>query len=107
MKKLLFSIIFLLFSSSSFSNELNPSIYGYWINNDSEILIIQTNNTFSRKSKTETLAKGKLEIINDKIYVLRTDSDEEYSLEYYLGEETLVVKKPNSNEAWLFTRIGD
>ena len=48
-----------------------------------------------------------LEFINDKILVYRTDTNEEYALEYFLGKETLVVMKPNSQEAWLFSRIGN
>ena len=89
------------------ANETDPKIYGYWLNNDSEILLIQTNNTFSRRSQSEVLAKGELIIGDDNISVLRSDTGEEYTLEYFLGEKTLVVKKPNSEEAWLFTKIGD
>ena len=51
--------------------------------------------------------RGNLEFINDKILVYRTDTNEEYALEYFLGKETLVVMKPNSQEAWLFSRIGN
>ena len=64
-------------------------------------------NTFSRRSQSEVLAQGELIIGDDDISVLRTDTGEEYTLEYFLGEKTLVVKKPNSDEAWLFTKVGD
>ena len=53
------------------------------------------------------LAKVELIIGDNNISVLRTDTGEEYTLEYFLGKETLVVKKPNSDEAWLFTKVGD
>ena len=36
---------------------------------------------------------------------IHPDTNEEYALEYFLGKETLVVMKPNSQEAWLFSRI--
>ena len=107
MKKLILSLYILLSSLVVSANETNPKIYGYWLNNDSEILLIQTNNTFSRRSQSEVLAKGELIIGDDNISVLRSDTGEEYTLEYFLGEKTLVVKKPNSEEAWLFTKIGD
>jgi hypothetical protein len=107
MKKLILSLSILLSSLAVSANETNPKIYGYWLNNDSEILLIQTNNTFSRRSKTKVLAQGELVIEDNNLSVLRTDTGEEYTLEYFLGEKTLVVKKPNSNEAWLFTKIGD
>ena len=107
MKNLILSLTILLSSLVVSANETNPKIYGYWLNNDSEILIIQTNNTFSRRSKTKVLAQGELVIEDNNLSVLRTDTGEEYTLEYFLGEKTLVVKKPKSNEAWLFTKVGD
>ena len=107
MKKLILSLSILLSSLAVSANETNPKIYGYWLNNDSEILLIQTNNTFSRRSKTKVLAQGELVIEDNNLSVLRTDTGEEYTLEYFLGEKTLVVKKPNSDEAWLFTKVGD
>ena len=107
MKNLILSLTILLGSLLVSANETNPKIYGYWLNNDSEILLIQTNNTFSRRSQSEVLAQGKILIGEDNISVLRTDTGEEYKLEYFLGEETLVIKKPYSDEAWLFTKVGD
>ena len=107
MKNSQHSLTILLSSLAVSANETDPKIYGYWLNNDSEILLIQTNNTFSRRSKTKVLAQGELVIEDNNLSVLRTDTGEEYTLEYFLGEKTLVVKKPKSNEAWLFTKVGD
>tara|TARA_B100001778_G_scaffold157905_1_gene129820 strand:+ start:259 stop:582 length:324 start_codon:yes stop_codon:yes gene_type:complete len=107
MKNLILSLTILLSSLSVSANDTNPKIYGYWLNTDSEILLIQTNNTFSRRSKSEVLAQGELIIDDNNISVLRTDTGEEYTLEYFLGKETLVVKKPHSDQAWLFTKIGN
>ena len=107
MKNLILSLTILLSSLSVSANDTNPKIYGYWLNTDSEILLIQTNNTFTRRSKSEVLAQGELIIDDNNISVLRTDTGEEYTLEYFLGKETLVVKKPNSDQAWLFTKIGN
>ena len=107
MKNLILSTAFLLSSFALFADETNPKIYGYWLNLDSEILLIQTNNTFTRRSESNILAKGEIIISEDNISVLRTDTGEEYTLEYFLGNETLVVRKPNSEQAWLFTRVGN
>jgi hypothetical protein len=107
MKNLILSLTILLSSLTLSANETNPKIYGYWLNNDSEILLIQTDNTFSRRSKSDIIAQGELIIDENNISVLRSDTGEEYNLEYFLGEETLVVKKPNSDQAWLFTKIGN
>ena len=69
----------LFLSTFSYSDNNNPdNIYGYWLNNDSEILLIQTNNTFTRSDKYSVLAEGKLEFIDNKILVFRTDTEEEY-----------------------------
>jgi len=106
MKNLILSTAFLLSSFTLFADETDPNIYGYWLNLDSEILLIQTDNTFTRRSESNILAKGEIIISEDNISVLRTDTGEEYTLEYFLGNETLVVKKPNSDQAWLFTRVG-
>ena len=107
MKKILFSLIILLSSSTISASETNPKIYGYWLNTDSEILLIQTDNTFTRTSNSDIIAKGELVIGENNLSVLRTDTGEEYILEYFLGKETLVVKKPNSDQAWLFTKAGN
>ena len=107
MKNLILSTAFLLSSFTLFADETNPNIYGYWLNLDSEILLIQTDNTFTRRSESNILAKGEIIISEDKISVLRTDTGEEYTLEYFLGNETLVVRKPNSEQAWLFTKVGN
>ena len=106
MKNLILSTAFLLSSFTLFADETNPNIYGYWLNLDSEILLIQSDNTFTRRSESNILAKGEIIISEDNISVLRTDTGEEYTLEYFLGNETLVVKKPNSDQAWLFTKVG-
>ena len=99
---------FYKFCNHILSASENPSnIYGYWLNNESEILLIQLDNSFTRSNKFSVLAQGNVEFIDDKILVYRTDTNEEYALEYFLGKETLVVMKPNSQEAWLFSRIGD
>jgi hypothetical protein len=107
MKRLILLITFFLNSFTLSANEIDPEIYGYWLNRDSEILLIQTNNTFTRRSKSEVLAKGDIVIDDNNINVFRTDTNEEYNLEYFLGNQTLVVKKPNSDEAWIFTKVGN
>tara|TARA_B100000035_G_C20549722_1_gene357658 strand:+ start:188 stop:511 length:324 start_codon:yes stop_codon:yes gene_type:complete len=107
MKNIIISLT-LIISSLSYSANENPSnIYGYWLNNESEILLIQLDNTFKRSDKLSVLAEGNLEFIDNKILVYRSDTDQEYILDYFLGKETLVVMKPNSEEAWLFSRIGN
>ena len=111
MRKLLL-VLFLLFSvsltHSQKKTDLNPSLYGYWVNLDGEVLIIELNNTFTRRTSNKILAAGKLEIVDDEIRVIRTDTDEEYSLGYKVRNDIFVVTKPGTRDrAWLFSKVGN
>ena len=58
MKNFIISLT-LFISSLSYSAIENPSnIYGYWLNNESEILLIQLDNSFTRSNKFSVLAQG-------------------------------------------------
>ena len=62
MKNFIISLT-LFISSLSYSAIENPSnIYGYWLNNESEILLIQLDNSFTRSDKFSVLAEGNLEL---------------------------------------------
>ena len=110
MKKLIL-LITLLFTftttNSQSSNDLDPTLYGYWMNTDGEVLLIQTNNTFVRRTSTKIISSGRLEIVEDDLRVIRTDIEDEYSLGFHIRNNIFVVYKPRSSEAWLFTKIGN
>ena len=107
MKKL---ILFLLITSFCYTQKSQPiptELYGQWYNLDQELLIIQPNETFTRRNTKGILASGKLEIVNGELRVIRDDVDDENSLLFYIGYTSLVVTKPRSQEAWLFYRLGN
>ena len=84
MKNFIISLT-LFISSLSYSAIENPSgIYGYWLNNESEILLIQLDNSFTRSDKFSVLAEGNLEFINDKILVYRSDTPARFQFSYIL-----------------------
>jgi len=89
------------------SNSIPPELYGNWYNLDQELLIIQPNDTFTRRSTEGVLAQGKLEIIDGELRVIRTDVSDEYGLLFYIGNTSLVVTKPRSQQAWLFYKLGN
>ena len=67
MKNFIISLT-LFISSLSYSASENPSnIYGYWLNNESEILLIQLDNSFTRSNKFSVLAQGNIEFIDSKL----------------------------------------
>ena len=103
-------IIFLFITSFCFaqkSQSIPPVLYGSWYNLDQELLIIQPNETFTRRNTEGILASGRLELVNGELRVIRDDIDDEYSLLFYIGNESFVVTKPRSMEAWLFYRLGN
>tara|TARA_B100001769_G_C21980851_1_gene527375 strand:- start:626 stop:958 length:333 start_codon:yes stop_codon:yes gene_type:complete len=110
MKKLIL-LLTLLFTfttnNAQSSNDLDPTLYGYWMNIEGEVLLIQPNNTFIRRTSTKIISTGRLEIVEDDLRVIRTDIEDEYSLGFHVRNNIFVVYKPRSTEAWLFTKIGN
>jgi len=111
MKKLIL-LITLLFTftttNAQLSNDLNPNLYGIWINTDGERLIIRYDNTFERRTKTKILAEGYITSKNNQLHIIRVDKPDEYNLIYFINYETFAVTKPrNSDTAWLFSKIQD
>jgi hypothetical protein len=110
MRKLLFVLLvfFTTLGYSQRSTDLDPTLYGYWLNGDGEVLIIQTNNTFTRRTASKILAAGKLDLVDGEIRVIRTDIEDEYSLGFHVRKDIFVVTKPGyPQQAWLFTKIGN
>jgi hypothetical protein len=107
MRKLILFLFICSFSYSQKPQNIEGVLFGTWINGDREVLIIQPNQTFVRRTATEILAVGKLQKINNELRVIRTDVEDEYNLLYYIGKENFVIAKPRSQQAWLFTRIGN
>ena len=110
MRKLLVLLTVLLTFNNVVSQkaqEIDPTLYGYWINMDNEVLIIQPDNTFTRRNSTQILAQGKLMVKDGDLLVIRTDVEEEYSLGFTIREDIFVVTKPGVTppQAWLFTRL--
>ena len=105
----LFLIIALFFTFNSLEaqkvEKIDPSLHGYWINLDNEILIIQVNNTFTRRNGSEIISQGELQVVDGELLVIRTDIEEEYLLGFTIRNDIFVVAKPDSSQAWVFTRL--
>mgnify|MGYP003137799977 CR=1 FL=1 len=109
MRKLLILISFIATTTLLNSQSNSPSLYGLWVNLDKELLTIQPNNTFVRQTATDPstiISRGTLEIVDNELYVVRTDTGETYTLKFHIGENTFVVTKPGTDEkVWLFERL--
>ena len=108
MKKLIF-LFTLVVSSLAFGQEEVPyDALGAWYNLDGEILVISRNQekiVFTRKNTTRILATGEITMDNGDMHINRYDTEDAYRLGLFIGNETMVINKPNSIRAWLWTRI--
>lgn len=102
-----FAILALFIGSFAYGQDLPSNLYGSWINQEGELLKVRWDNSFERITSSRILAVGKLENTVNGLKINRLDTKESYNLVYYVGRETFTVFKPNSKEAWLFTKIGN
>ena len=108
MKKFLL-LLTLVVSSLAFGQEEVPyDALGAWYNLDGEVLVIRRNAekiVFVRKNATRILATGEITMDNGDMHINRYDTEDAYRLGMFIGKETMVINKPNSVRAWLWTRI--
>jgi hypothetical protein len=109
MKKLIL-LITLMVGSLAFGQEDVPyEMFGVWLNGDGEALQITRdgdNVNFIRRSATTILATGTIKAVDGELHVIRRDKEDQYSLAYFVGNETMVIYKPREKKrAWLWTRI--
>ena len=102
-------IISLVVSSLTFGQEEVPyDALGAWYNLDGEILVISRDAekvVFTRKNAVKILATGEITMVNGDMHINRYDTEDAYRLGLFIGNETMVITKPNSIRAWLWTRI--
>lgn len=95
-------LFFILLSTFTFAQQ---DVTGLWISQSGEFVTI-TENTFERYTKDKTtLAKGIIEVTEQEMFIIRKDTLDNYTLCYYVGNETMVVCKPRDEKAWLFYKI--
>ena len=108
MKKLILTLS-LLVSSLAFGQEDVPfEILGVWQNTDGEAVQITRNGeevVFQRRNNNSILAVGTITLVNGELHINRYDTEDEYRLAFFVGNETMVINKPNSVQAWLWTRL--
>ena len=105
------TLLLLLFSITLYSQ--SPEIYGLWYNTEGEFVRIFQNDTFNRftveagTKKKITVSTGTIEYVDKELPIVRKDTTDTYSLCYYIGNETMVVCRPRSQQAWLWQKISD
>jgi hypothetical protein len=108
MKKIIL-LVSILVSTLAFGQEEVPfKVLGIWSNTEGETLVIQRAEDliiFTRKDRYKILAQGQITMVNGDMHINRYDTEEEYRLGLFIGNETMVINKPNSISAWLWTKI--
>ena len=101
--------ISLVVSSLTFGQEEVPyDALGAWYSLDGEVLVISREDekvVFVRKNATKILATGEITMDNGDMHINRYDTEDAYRLGLFIGNETMVINKPNSVRAWLWIRI--
>ena len=101
--------ISLVVSSLTFGQEEVPyDALGAWYNLDGEVLVISRKAekvVFVRKNAVKILATGEITMVNGDMHINRYDTEDAYRLGLFIGNETMVINKPNSVRAWLWIRI--
>ena len=114
MKNVILAITMLFFGGSftdmEESNDLN--LQGVWQEaTNPEFVRIGSSNMimkFQRVEGKELVSPGTFTTEDGTMFVNNEFSNSEYELQYVFSPsgETLVVTKPNSDEAWVFFRVG-
>lgn len=114
MKKLIF-IISVLVSSLAYSQESSYTdvpfeMYGVWQSLDGEFVKIYSTldggTYFQRVKGRAILASGEVKRVGNELHIIRSDRKEEYNLLFVVGNGNMVITKPNSDQAWLWNRVG-
>ena len=53
------------------------------------------------------ITQGEVFEVNKELRVVRRDTIDTYDLCFYIGNENMVICRPRSHKAWLWTKISD
>ena len=108
MKKFLLFLLVVVSSLTFGQEEVPYDAIGAWFNTDGEILIIKRDSgkvVFTRKDSTRILATGEITMEDGDMHINRYDTEDNYRLGFFIGNETMVINKPHSVRGWLWIRI--
>lgn len=115
-------LLFVLLSTLGYSQRTDVTsvpdeLFGVWQSNGGDVNefleispSVDGKASFIRKTSTKILAAGFIvSVINNEnpkgqLRVQRVDTEMEYDLGYFIGNETFVVTQPNSQRAWLWVK---
>lgn len=104
-------IIALLFAATAYSQQVPSNVYGTWVSYDfqDQLHIFENNNDtfFVRSNYGEILAEGNITSDGNNFVITRSDVYDNYTLGTFVGNDTMVISKPQSTEAWLWVKVSN
>ena len=108
MRKLLLFFTLIVCSLAFGQEDVPYSVLGVWVNGDGEAVRITREVdqvVFQRRNASGILAAGTITMVDGELHIVRADCKDEYSLAFFVGNETMVISKPRSTSAWLWNKV--
>lgn len=104
-------IIALLFAATAYSQQVPIDVYGTWVSYEHQdqlrIFLDDDQTVFIRSNDGSVLAQGTITIDGDNFVITRSDVYDNYTLGTFVGNDTMVISKPDQAQSWLWVKVSD
>lgn len=104
-------IIALLFAATAYSQQVPIDAYGTWVSYEHQdqlrIFLDDDQTVFIRSNDGSVLAQGTITIDGDNFVITRSDVYDNYTLGTFVGNDTMVISKPDQAQSWLWVKVSD
>lgn len=104
-------IIALLFAATAYSQQVPIEAYGTWVSYEHQdqlrIFLDDDQTVFIRSNDGSVLAQGTITIDGDNFVITRSDVYDNYTLGTFVGNDTMVISKPDQAQSWLWVKVSD
>lgn len=104
-------IIALLFAATAYSQQVPIEAYGTWVSYEHQdqlrIFLDNDQTVFIRSNDGSVLAQGTITIDGDNFVITRSDVYDNYTLGTFVGNDTMVISKPDQAQSWLWVKVSD
>jgi hypothetical protein len=104
-------IIALLFAATAYSQQVPIDAYGTWVSYEHQdqlrIFIDDDQTVFIRSNDGSVLAQGFITSEGNNFVITRSDVYDNYTLGTFVGNDTMVISKPDQAQSWLWVKVSD
>lgn len=104
-------IIALLFAATAYSQQVPIDAYGTWVSYEHQdqlrIFLDDDQTVFIRSNDGSVLAQGTITVDGDNFVITRSDVYDNYTLGTFVGNDTMVISKPDQAQSWLWVKVSD